>query len=168
MNLLISDAIAVPSAALGNTILFPPEQEAMLTQGEFEAVIAHELDHLRWRDPLLKWTSTLIGSFFWWLPTRWWLKRLAEEQEYACDASAQQYGLENHELASAIIKISKQVKETSGGIPLCTLSHSRPLSFKRVDQLLNDSSQAPIKFYLRRSLIAAGFGLLLLVIFRIC
>jgi len=169
VRLLLSNDVDVPTAALYNTILFPMDQVEQLSQDEFEAIVAHELEHLLWHDPLLKFTSSIVGSFFWWLPTKWWLKRLEEEQEYASDASTLEYGLENHALASAILKISKQTHEQkTRSEPLCYLTRNRSFTVRRINKLLNHSSSKPFKLYRMRAIALALIGLLLVVVFRIC
>jgi beta-lactamase regulating signal transducer with metallopeptidase domain len=56
-----------------------------LSSQEFEAIIAHEMAHLRHGDLIcnsaLFWTCHL----FWWIPTRYFKKQLELAQEYACD-----------------------------------------------------------------------------------
>jgi len=168
VTVCISNEVVVPTAALKNYILFPVEQHDTLSQEEFEAIIAHELEHLCWHDPILKFTSSLIGSFFWWLPTKWWINKIEEDQEYASDASTIQYGLKNHDLASAVVKISQTThnkKQMSG--PLCYLTHSKPFTVRRIEELLNET-HLPLKYYVKRSAIAATLGIILLIIFRIC
>ncbi|MCX6990753.1 MAG: hypothetical protein NTX49_06815 [Chlamydiae bacterium] len=169
VTVCISNEVVVPTAALKNYILFPQEQYDTLSQKEFEAIIAHELEHLCWHDPILKFTSSLIGSFFWWLPTKRWINKIEEEQEYSSDASISQYGLENHDLASAVLKISQTIhnkKQMSG--PLCYLTHSKPFTVRRLEELLNIKPAPPLKFYVKRSIIAATLSIILLIIFRIC
>ncbi|MBA3816023.1 MAG: M48 family metalloprotease [Parachlamydiaceae bacterium] len=61
-------------ATFGNRIVFPEALVNALSQQEFEAIITHEWQHLRWKDPHTKIIGSLIAHFFWWLPTLWWMK----------------------------------------------------------------------------------------------
>ena len=58
----------------------------VLGREELEAVVAHEVAHIRRRDILLKWIIRAFAATFAWLPTSWALPRLLEhEREKACD-----------------------------------------------------------------------------------
>lgn len=165
----ISNAVPVPTAVLSNVILFPEKQLATLSQEEFESIVAHELEHLNWSDPTLKFASAIVGSFFWWLPTKRWLNKLEQEQELASDAAINKYDLDSSNLASAILKISKQAQEKrriTGA--LCYLSHSTSFTLKRVENLLKTDLDRKKKRYLKQIIFMTSIGLLLLVVFRIC
>jgi Zn-dependent protease with chaperone function len=58
----------------------------VLGHEELEAVVAHEVAHIRRRDVLLKWIIRAFAATFAWLPTSWVLPRLLDrEREKACD-----------------------------------------------------------------------------------
>jgi beta-lactamase regulating signal transducer with metallopeptidase domain len=60
---------------------WPPQ---MLT-----AVLAHEREHCRRRDPLIAMLARLNTTLFWFHPLSWWLeRRLATLAEHACDEAA--------------------------------------------------------------------------------
>jgi bla regulator protein BlaR1 len=105
-----SDAVQIPFAANLHYIFIPRELVAELSQEEFESVIVHELEHLRWKDPVLKMACDLLCALFWWLPSTWWLKRLELEQEDACDAEVYKYGIDVSALATAMVKVVKKAK----------------------------------------------------------
>lgn len=98
-----SEDIAVPLATLQKYILIPLDLK--LTQSEFETIIAHELEHLCWHDSFLKVILTLMKSIFWWIPMGWWMKRIYQDQELACDAAVVKYQLEKQTLAKAIHQV---------------------------------------------------------------
>lgn len=108
--ILTCDTVPSPLAAGRQTILFPKTLLNMLSQEEFEAVIAHELEHLRWRDPLLRFYSNAICSLFWWIPTGWWIKRLEADQELASDLGTPRYGIDPCALGSAFLKAMQQTR----------------------------------------------------------
>ena len=69
-------------------ILLPHGLSQQLTQGEMDAILAHELCHLRRRDNLLAAMHMLVEGLFWFHPLVWWIGgRLVEERERACDES---------------------------------------------------------------------------------
>ncbi|KAA0222159.1 MAG: hypothetical protein KJ057_03615 [Phycisphaerae bacterium] len=52
-----------------------------------QAVVFHELAHLKRRDHWVMWLETLIGAAYWWNPVVWWARRrLHDEAELCCDA----------------------------------------------------------------------------------
>jgi len=52
-----------------------------------EAVILHELAHLKRKDHWVCWAEVLIGCLYWWHPLVWWARsRLQAEADACCDA----------------------------------------------------------------------------------
>jgi beta-lactamase regulating signal transducer with metallopeptidase domain len=120
-----------------------------LSQDEFEAVVAHEFEHLRWKDPLLKIFCSSISTLCWWIPTIWWLKKLEIDQEEASDSGLGKYGIDSVFLASAIIKVlekAKSLKMTYDLAPTCSL-HSSKSNIKRFEALLNSDHKAQSPFF---------------------
>jgi len=67
-------------------LLCPQAISARLEQAHLEAVLAHEVWHVRRRDNLTAAFHMLVEAIFWFHPLLWWLeKRLVVEREYACD-----------------------------------------------------------------------------------
>jgi beta-lactamase regulating signal transducer with metallopeptidase domain len=57
-----------------------------LSPEQLDAIMAHELSHMRRRDNLTAALHMLVESVFWFHPLVWWLEaRLVEERERACD-----------------------------------------------------------------------------------
>lgn len=104
--LALSNGVTSPCIA-GNTILFPASLVPALSQEEIEAVIAHELAHTYWKDWILRLLYSSIASLFWWIPSRWWQKRVEEMQEQASDALIERFGISELALAEAVLKTVK-------------------------------------------------------------
>ncbi|MHC4949263.1 MAG: M56 family metallopeptidase, partial [Planctomycetota bacterium] len=52
-----------------------------------EAVVLHELAHLRRRDHWLAWMDLVLGCLYWWHPVVWWVRRrIGDEADLCCDA----------------------------------------------------------------------------------
>ncbi len=67
-------------------LLLPDGIAERLTPAQLEAVIAHELCHLRRRDNLTGALHMLVETIFWFHPLVWWMgSRLVAERERACD-----------------------------------------------------------------------------------
>jgi bla regulator protein BlaR1 len=89
-------------------ILMPHGLAQQLTQGEMEAILAHELCHLRRRDNLLAALHMLVEGLFWFHPLVWWIgSKLVEERERACDESVVAGGVRPLTYAEGILKICR-------------------------------------------------------------
>jgi Zn-dependent protease with chaperone function len=77
-----------------------------LDRREFEAVLAHELEHVARRDYLVIWLATLLRDAFFYLPTsRTAYRQLQKEKELACDDLAISVTHRPLALASALTKV---------------------------------------------------------------
>lgn len=137
VTLLTSQKTTIPFATFGNKIVFPETLVDSLSQQEFEAVIAHEWQHLYWKDPHTKLIGGLIAHFFWWLPTRWWLKRCEWEQECASDSETALFGMKGYDLAGGILQtIENKQNEKISLAPICHIVNELTVN-KRLHRLLN-------------------------------
>ena len=67
-------------------LLLPEGIFERLTPEQLQAVIAHELCHVRHRDNLIAAIHMFVETVFWFHPLVWWIgKRMVEERERACD-----------------------------------------------------------------------------------
>ncbi len=110
MRIYESDETQTPLTIYPNTIIVPRKATDTLSQREYEAVIAHECEHIKYRDPLTRLLYHFIAAFFWWVPTRFWIKKVEQEQELACDQSVLKYGISGDSIASALLKVARLVK----------------------------------------------------------
>jgi beta-lactamase regulating signal transducer with metallopeptidase domain len=89
-------------------ILLPEGIAERLSPKEMDAVMAHELCHLRRRDNLLAAVHLLVEALFWFHPLVWWLgSRLGEEREHACDESVLAAGNPPLVYAEGILKVCR-------------------------------------------------------------
>jgi beta-lactamase regulating signal transducer with metallopeptidase domain len=67
-------------------LLLPADIERHLTRPELEAIVAHELCHVRRFDNMTAAIHMVVEAIFWFYPLVWWLgARLIHERERACD-----------------------------------------------------------------------------------
>lgn len=86
-------------------LLLPEGIVERLSSAELEAVIAHELCHIRRRDNLTAAVHMLVQALFWFHPLVWWLGgRLIEERERACDEGVIRAGHERETYARGILE----------------------------------------------------------------
>jgi len=89
-------------------ILLPQGIAGQLSAAELDAIMAHEICHLRRRDNLLTTIHMLVETLFWFHPLVWWLgARLNAERERACDEKVLASGTAPHIYAASILKVCK-------------------------------------------------------------
>jgi len=67
-------------------LVWPRELSARLDDAHIEAIVAHELAHVRRHDNLSAALHMLVESIFWFHPAVWWMERqMVKEREQACD-----------------------------------------------------------------------------------
>jgi tetratricopeptide (TPR) repeat protein len=98
-------------AALGwfrPAIVLPNGLSAALSESELEAVIAHELAHVRRRDNLAAAAAHAIVSVFWFHPLLWWIeRRMLAERERACDDLVLLHGARAEDYAAGLLKVCR-------------------------------------------------------------
>jgi len=68
-------------------LLLPEGLWARLDEGQQDAVLVHELAHLRRRDHWVRWLEAGVLGLYWWNPVAWWARRRVEAaEEECCDA----------------------------------------------------------------------------------
>lgn len=91
VRLCRSALVEVPTVVghLRPIILVPASTLVGLTPGQLEAVLAHELAHVRRYDYLANLLQTAAETLLFYHPATWWLSRRARaEREHACDDAA--------------------------------------------------------------------------------
>ena len=87
-------------------IVWPAGLSDRLTDDELEAVLAHEIAHVKRHDNLLAWLQIAAETVFWFYPLIWWLgTRIVNERERACDEEVVHMGTDKERYASSILKV---------------------------------------------------------------
>ncbi len=88
VTLCVSDQLRVPTA-IGFTrplVAIPSWTMRELSAAELNAILLHELAHLRRRDDWTNLIQKILGALLFFHPAVWWIeKKLALEREMACD-----------------------------------------------------------------------------------
>jgi hypothetical protein len=88
--------------------MLPDGIQARLSRQEMDAILAHELCHLRRRDNLTAAIHMLVESLFWFHPLVWWLgRRLMTERERACDEAVLAAGNDPRVFAQGILNVCR-------------------------------------------------------------
>jgi len=87
-------------------LLMPAGVASRLSDAELQAVLAHELCHVRHRDNLAAAIHMLVEALFWFHPLVWWIgARLVEERELACDEEVLHRGNDPEVYAASILTV---------------------------------------------------------------
>lgn len=159
IEICVSNEITVPLTLYPNIIYIPHDIYNTLSQKEFEAVIAHEWEHLKYRDPLTRLLCHVVAAFFWWVPTNSWMRKIEQDQELACDQNVKKYGVSSDSIASALLKVVKQVKVQQ---TICCFSDSENFTLARVQTILGLKKNPTSMTWLSFAIVASGIILLFL------
>ncbi len=86
-------------------LLWPRALTTRLSEPEMDAIVAHELAHVRRYDNLISALHTVARAFFWFHPALWWTGRMLEvERERACDEEVLMAGYAPRAYAEGIVK----------------------------------------------------------------
>ncbi|MGA8026264.1 MAG: M56 and DUF3738 domain-containing protein [Bryobacteraceae bacterium] len=87
-------------------LLLPEGITKRLARTQMQAILAHEMCHVRRRDNLSAAIHMAVEAIFWFHPLVWWIgERLVEERERACDEEVLQLGNEPQIYAESILKV---------------------------------------------------------------
>lgn len=87
-------------------LLWPNSISMHLDDAHLEAVLAHELCHVRRQDNLMAALHMFVESLFWFHPLIWFIgARLIEERELACDEAVIAMGCHRATYAESILKV---------------------------------------------------------------
>ncbi len=138
-------------------ILLLPEGIAQhLTPRQLEAVLAHELCHVRRRDNLTSAIHMIVEAVFWFHPLVWWIgARLVDERERACDEAVLSLGNEPQVYAEGILNVCKIYLES----PLrCVSGVTGSDLKKRIQAILTGRVAGELNFTKRVALAVAGIA----------
>ena len=114
-------------------VLLPAYAATGLTIDQLQAVIAHELAHIRRYDLLVNVLQRVVESLLFFHPAVWWVSRqMANEREQACDELVLAVGTGRAQYADALVKMA-ELSVQYGQPPVAALasSGSSTTAFKR-------------------------------------
>ena len=118
-------------------VVLLPEEWRTWSPAKLDAVLLHEHEHARRRDPLIQWVALLNRAIFWFHPVSWWLeRRLAALAEDACDAAVISQGHQPAEYCEYLLSMARAV--TGAGARVEIIGATMPGAFlsKRIRRIL--------------------------------
>jgi uncharacterized protein (TIGR03435 family) len=137
-------------------LLIPAGIVDRLAPNQLQAVLAHELCHLRRRDNLTAAIHMIVEAVFWFHPLTWWISsRLMAERERACDEAVLESGAEPQAYAETILKTCQFYVES----PLtCVPGVTGADLKKRIVRIMTENAARNIGFRGKLLLCAAGLA----------
>jgi beta-lactamase regulating signal transducer with metallopeptidase domain len=151
-----SDALLEPGifGILRPVLLWPRRIAARLGDEQVEAILAHELCHVRRRDNLAAAMHAVVQAAFWFHPVVWWIgARLVAERERACDEEVVRLGSDPRKYAETILRTC-QLSIESPHVWMAGVTGSDLK--KRIEQILTNEAGAPLNLWRRLLLGTAG------------
>jgi beta-lactamase regulating signal transducer with metallopeptidase domain len=137
-------------------LLVPADIIERLTPPQVEAVLAHELCHIRRCDNLTAAIQMIVEAVFWFHPLVWWIgARLVEERERACDEAVLALGSEPRDYVEAILNV---LKLYVGSPPACMSSATGSDLRKRIEGILIRPIARNLGFARKLLLTTAGIA----------
>jgi bla regulator protein blaR1 len=136
-------------------LVWPQGISERFTDAHLEAILAHELWHVRRRDNLAAAIHMVAEAIFWFHPLVWWLgARLVAERERACDEAVLATGRDRRVYAESILKICEFCVES----PLTCISGVTGADLKkRMVKIMSENVSRKLTFSRKLLLGAAGF-----------
>jgi len=157
IGLLLSPVSLEPGifGILRPILVWPEGISERLDDAQLEAILAHELRHVRRRDNLAAAIHMVVEAIFWFHPLVWWLGAwLVEEREHACDEGVLESGSERQVYAQSILKTCEFYLES----PLACMSGVTGADLKkRIVRIMTERSARKLDF--RRKLLIGAAGL---------
>ena len=117
-NRLTSASCVVPvTVGLLHPRIILPKSSQGWSRAQLDAVLAHEGEHIRRRDPLFQWIALLNRAIFWFHPLAWWLeRRLSGLAEESCDAAVLAQGHDPREYSEYLLDLARSVERAGSRI----------------------------------------------------
>lgn len=135
-------------------LLFPAGIEGRLTGAQLDAIVAHEMCHVRRRDNLTFALHQLVQALFWFHPLVWFIgTRLIDERERACDEAAVETGNDSATYAEGILNVCRFFVESPAA---CVAGVSGSDLKKRIVRILRGEPGRSLNGSRKILLCAAG------------
>jgi uncharacterized protein (TIGR03435 family) len=135
-------------------LVWPRGIDERLTEAQIDAIVLHEIAHVRRRDNLTSALHMIVQAIFWFHPLTWWVgARLIDERERACDEEVIRAGSEPHVYAESILKTCQYFIES----PVACVAGVTGSDLKaRIEQIMKHDTQVVALTFATRVLLGAA------------
>jgi len=160
-RLFVSPHVCTPMAGgLWRPIIFLPTSARMWSEECRDVVLAHEMVHLAWRDPLRHLVTRLALAVYWFHPLAWIAARQAAiAREQACDDAVLAMGTRRSAYARVLLDLADTIRPstaTLAALPMVQRSHLE----KRLMSILNGDVRPATS----RLILVPAIGMVLLTV----
>ena len=135
-------------------ILLPEGIAGSLTPEQLEAILAHELRHIGYRDNLTAALHMCVETVFWFHPVIWWIgAKLMDERERDCDEAVLRQGSRPADYARGILHVCETYVESP--LPCASGIGGSDLK-KRIREIMTWRGSMPMTFWGKAMLAAAA------------
>ena len=141
IRLLQSALVQVPTVIgwLRPVVLIPLGCLSGLSPTQVEAILVHELSHIRRHDYLVSVLQTIVEALLFYHPAVWWVSRhIRREREHCCDDLAVQYAEDALTYARAL----SLLEEHRSALPAIALGANGGILTMRIKRLLGSKESA--------------------------
>jgi bla regulator protein blaR1 len=137
-------------------LLLPEGIMDRLSPAQLDAIVAHEVSHVRRRDNLTGPIHMVVETILWFHPLVWWIRaRLIDERERACDEEVLRLGNEAGVYAESILEACKLYLES----PLVCVSGVTGSDLKkRIESIMANRHAVRVNFSKKVLLCVAAIG----------
>ena len=140
IGLMESALVRVPMVIghLKPMILFPLGAINHLQPEEVEAILAHEMAHIRRHDFLINIIHAVAEAIFYFHPAFWWISaQIRTERENCCDDLAIGICGDTMSYARSLVRVQEMAFVNSGYLSLAISGHHRGALYSRVQRLVD-------------------------------
>ena len=156
IELLLSPASLEPGifGIIKPVLVWPKGISERLEDAHLDAILAHEVWHVRRRDNLAAAMHMVVEAIFWFHPLVWWLgARLVDERGRACDEGVLELGSEPQVYAESILHVCKYYVEP----PLVCIAGVSGSNLKeRMERIMNYRVPRKLDFWKKLMLVTVG------------
>ena len=134
IRLAQSALVEVPTVigTLRPLILLPATAMTGLSVEQLDAILAHEIAHIRRHDYFINLVQTVIETLLFYHPAVWWLSgRIRQEREHCCDDVASDLCENPVRYAEALIRM-EELRAPTGGLVMAATGGSLSLRVRRL------------------------------------
>lgn len=115
-------------------VLMPIGLLSGISPQQFEAIVAHELAHIRRHDYLINLVQSIVEVVYFFNPVLWWLSsRIRTEREHCCDDLAMTVCTDRMSLAQALMRVAEFRQESMLAM---AFAGKKPLLLQRIKRVM--------------------------------
>jgi beta-lactamase regulating signal transducer with metallopeptidase domain len=147
-------------------VILLPKDSLLWTRNQLEAVLLHELAHVRRLDTLSQWLTIAVCALFWFHPAVWWSARIMRaEAELAADDAVLISGAAPSAYAAELLRFAAELGQRRQPFAYLGVSLMRQSRIEiRIESILNaDHREREVNSMQALRVLALGFSTVLLL-----